>query len=151
DEIVAEVPDGFGSVEEFRKIMITLPAWAEGLPIDAKVRNGQRFCKIEAPRAAEPAPARQSPASSTPELEILEQFEQTPPHEEEPMREQQQEHARGNGRYEYPHGEEERGRATTTFVYRSADGTPYLQVRKFESINSDGKRKKSYPQYHQEN
>lgn len=35
DENVAEVPEGFGSVEEFEAIMATLPAWAEGWPIRA--------------------------------------------------------------------------------------------------------------------
>jgi DNA polymerase len=53
DEIVCEVPDGFGSVEEFQKIMTTPPAWAEGLPIAAKVRNGERFCKIAEPERVE--------------------------------------------------------------------------------------------------
>jgi DNA polymerase bacteriophage-type len=47
DEIVCEVPDGFGAVEEFHKIMVTPPAWAAGLPIAAKVRNGPRFAKID--------------------------------------------------------------------------------------------------------
>lgn len=36
DEIVAEVPEGFGSVEEFEKIMSTMPAWAESWPLKAK-------------------------------------------------------------------------------------------------------------------
>lgn len=35
DEIAAEVPHGFGSVEEFEQIMATLPAWAAGWPIRA--------------------------------------------------------------------------------------------------------------------
>lgn len=35
DEIAAEVPHGFGSVEEFEQIMATLPTWAEGWPIRA--------------------------------------------------------------------------------------------------------------------
>ena len=35
DEIVAEVPEGFGSIEEFEAIMATLPKWAEGWPIRA--------------------------------------------------------------------------------------------------------------------
>jgi CHC2 zinc finger/Toprim domain len=51
DEIVAEVPDGSGSPEEFRRIMIELPAWAEGLPVDAEVRSGLRFCKDKKPDA----------------------------------------------------------------------------------------------------
>lgn len=35
DELVAEVPQGFGSVEEFEQIMATLPDWAAGWPIRA--------------------------------------------------------------------------------------------------------------------
>lgn len=35
DENVAEVPEGFGSVEEFETIMATLPDWAAGWPIRA--------------------------------------------------------------------------------------------------------------------
>jgi DNA polymerase len=45
DEIVAEVPDGFGSTQEFTRLMITLPPWALGLPIAAKAWSGQRFGK----------------------------------------------------------------------------------------------------------
>jgi DNA polymerase len=73
DEIVVEAPAGVGSVEEFQQIMTTPPAWAEGLPIAAKVRNGERFCKIEAPRAAEPIPVQQSSTNRAPEPEILQQ------------------------------------------------------------------------------
>lgn len=36
DEDVAEVPQGFGSVEEFERIMMTLPDWCRGWPIKAK-------------------------------------------------------------------------------------------------------------------
>ena len=35
DEIVAEVPDGFGSTEEFTRLMTRKPAWALELPIAA--------------------------------------------------------------------------------------------------------------------
>jgi DNA polymerase len=52
DEIVAEAPIEFGSMEEFQRVITTLPDWAEGLPIAAKVRNGQRFAKSEKPVAA---------------------------------------------------------------------------------------------------
>jgi hypothetical protein len=54
DEIVAECSDGFGSVEEFQKLVATVPPWAEGLPITAKVRNGPRFSKSEAAQAKTP-------------------------------------------------------------------------------------------------
>jgi DNA polymerase len=53
DEIVCEVPDGFGSEEEFRRIMLELPDWAIGLPIAGKVRSGKRYAKSSAKRMAE--------------------------------------------------------------------------------------------------
>ena len=58
DEIVAEVPDGFGSEEEFVRIITELPAWADGLPVGAKVRSGPRFVEVEASSAKveEPPP-----------------------------------------------------------------------------------------------
>src|SRR5258707_13545781 len=135
--------------------MTAAPEWAAGLPIAAKARNGERFAKIEPPRPAEPAPARQSDANATPDPEILQQNSQTPPWEANGSStmfefEQQQENAAGgNGRFNgYPHGESEPpgARATTTFIYRSPDGAPYLQVRKFVVIDQDGSRKKSFPQ-----
>jgi DNA polymerase bacteriophage-type len=45
DEIIAEVPVGFGSTEEFTRLMITPPCWALGLPIAAKAWSGPRFSK----------------------------------------------------------------------------------------------------------
>jgi DNA polymerase len=61
DEIVAEAPDGFGSVEEFTRLITALPAWAEGLPVAAKVRNGPRFAKSEKPSALQYAFSATSP------------------------------------------------------------------------------------------
>jgi DNA polymerase bacteriophage-type len=43
DEIVAEVPEGFGSLEEFSRLMTRTPAWALTLPIAAKAWTGLRF------------------------------------------------------------------------------------------------------------
>jgi DNA polymerase bacteriophage-type len=45
DEIVAEVPIGFGSTEEFTRLMTRKPAWALELPIAAGAWTGQRYCK----------------------------------------------------------------------------------------------------------
>ena len=45
DEIVAEVPIGFGSTDEFARLMTISPSWAEGLPIAAKAWSGPRFNK----------------------------------------------------------------------------------------------------------
>jgi DNA polymerase bacteriophage-type len=46
DEIIAEVPEGWGSVEEFEKIMATMPPWAADWPIRASGGwRGKRFGK----------------------------------------------------------------------------------------------------------
>ena len=45
DEIVAEVPEGFGSVDEFTHLMTRKPAWALDLPIAAKAWTGRRYTK----------------------------------------------------------------------------------------------------------
>jgi DNA polymerase len=45
DELVCEVPVGFGSTDEFTKLMIRQPAWALDLPIAASAWTGLRYCK----------------------------------------------------------------------------------------------------------
>ena len=45
DELVCEVPIGFGSVEEFTRLMTRKPAWALELPIAASAWTGPRYCK----------------------------------------------------------------------------------------------------------
>ena len=45
DEIVCEVPIGFGSTEEFTRLMTRKPAWALELPIAASAWSGPRYCK----------------------------------------------------------------------------------------------------------
>lgn len=45
DELIAEVPKGFGSVEEFEKILCDTPTWAKGCPIAAEGWMGERYRK----------------------------------------------------------------------------------------------------------
>jgi DNA polymerase len=45
DELVCEVPIGFGSTEGFTHLMTLKPAWALDLPIAANAWSGPRFCK----------------------------------------------------------------------------------------------------------
>jgi DNA polymerase len=51
DEVVAEMPEGTGSMEEFKRLLIEPPAWAPDLPLNAKVRESQRFCKTSPAQA----------------------------------------------------------------------------------------------------
>jgi DNA polymerase len=49
DEVVAEIPKGFGSVEKFHRLMVECPPWAEGLPLAAKAWTRPRYAKASAP------------------------------------------------------------------------------------------------------
>ena len=45
DEIVSEVDEGFGSVDEYKQIMAQLPTWAEGCPIAVAAWEDKRYVK----------------------------------------------------------------------------------------------------------
>jgi len=121
DEIVAEVPEDFGSAEEFLSILITPPAWAAGLPLAAKVREGPRFCKSQSKpvELVEPNP------------------EAAPEPQEEPPWEQEQRAFNG-----YPSGERMFGSTTAEYIYLDQNKQPYLKVRRTSA--------KQFPQFHME-
>ena len=45
DEVICELPDGFGTQEEMKKIMCQVPKWAVGFPIAAEAKEGFRYGK----------------------------------------------------------------------------------------------------------
>jgi len=45
DELCCEVPEGFGSEQEFTELMTRKPAWAGDLPIAASAWSGPRYLK----------------------------------------------------------------------------------------------------------
>lgn len=45
DEVVGDVPEGHGSVEEFHDLLTQIPAWAEGCPVEAECWDGLRYRK----------------------------------------------------------------------------------------------------------
>jgi DNA polymerase len=45
DEIISEVPDDFGSLDEMIDIMTRVPAWAKGCPVNAEGKEGKRYRK----------------------------------------------------------------------------------------------------------
>ena len=49
DDYIVEVPENFGSLAEFVRIITTPPSWAPDLPIAAKARSADRFVEIPEP------------------------------------------------------------------------------------------------------
>jgi DNA polymerase len=57
DEIISEVPEGFGSIEEFQRLLTAVPDWAAGLPLAAKAWTRQRYAKNKTATTAGTMPA----------------------------------------------------------------------------------------------
>jgi DNA polymerase len=49
DEIICEVPESFGALDEFKRIAEQRPAWQPGVPVAGKARSGPRLADIDLP------------------------------------------------------------------------------------------------------
>ena len=71
DEAVAETPIGFGSAEEFARIMSELPPWAEDLPLVAKGWTSACYgAKVTPTKPTESPPSPPTPSSPPPSLPL---------------------------------------------------------------------------------
>jgi hypothetical protein len=135
DRFFAEVPEGFGSPDEFAKLMTELPAWAEGLPLAAKARVSKRYAKEKNEALAASAMFREE--SGEPPTDRPEPDE---PKCAEP---------RNNGhdsRASEPHGDSgpKQGRRIATYIYAHPDKPKYLRVDKYIAANGE----RHFYQYH---
>ena len=72
DEVVAEVPPGFGSEEQFLKLLIEQPSWAPDLPIAASAWSGHRYDKTDKPATGStPVPPITVATPSIPPIETI--------------------------------------------------------------------------------
>jgi DNA polymerase len=70
DEAVAEVPQGFGSADQFVELMTALPVWAAGLPVTAEAWTGIRYGRGDAPKTPEPGIVTTSTALTVPQAKL---------------------------------------------------------------------------------
>jgi hypothetical protein len=157
DEIVCEMPEGVGSKDEFLAIMTQVPAWAEGLPIAAKGRNGPRYVEVEPKDAHVHLPPDDvtvgdilGELDTEPEPEVSHEklSDQEPPEQNCSKGEQScstngSGHSNGHDWAGYASGEREWGDDAAEYIYRDMRGEPYLKVKRTS--------KKQFPQYHYEN
>jgi len=143
DEIVAEVPDDFGTAEQFLQILTASPSWADGLPIAAKVRSGQRFCKIT-PRPQTAAIATVN-AVATDESGKITTGDGVEPkdHQEAKPGDEYSNDREDHPSDSYAAGERAWGHNIARYIYRDAGGAPYLCVVRTSA--------KQFPQYHWDN
>jgi DNA polymerase bacteriophage-type len=157
DEICVEVPEDFGSAKEFLQIITTPPAWAEGLPIAAKVREGKRFCKIPqpnvmlddappiAPEELTDAVVEEAPVALEVDAgdDLVEAEKDDLYHLEDVYGSNEHDGEEARSGNSYASGERPWGRNVVEYIYREANGAPYLRVVRTSA--------KQFPQYHREN
>jgi DNA polymerase len=128
DEIVAEVPNGTGSAEEFARIMSEVPAWAEGLPVTVKAHNGPRFVEIADTPPITPDPPKEEPKAKT-------NGANGSAH-----------HTNGKEWGDYHSGDDQRG-DDAFYIYTDAAGRPYQGAKRYYK-KTNGEWKKHFAQYH---
>jgi DNA polymerase len=137
DEIVAEVPEGTGSKEDFIRIMTKLPPWAAGLPISAKGRNGPRYAEVESIPMQDDLPHVDDAGPTAPE----EPAEEPKSNGHASASDSDRDH-NGYDFSGYASGEREWGEDVDEYVYHDMRGQPYLKVKRTST--------KQFPQFHYE-
>jgi Protein of unknown function (DUF3987) len=162
DEVVCEVPDGTGDIDEFRNLITAAPAWAPDFPIAAKARIADRFIESKSPKAAAPAediaaePEAEPPPENIHKPEALEveelnlmrdkspRADMPPPEFDDPPPHEQSEQASNGSDHDYAAGEQPHGAPTIRYVYKDAQGRLYMRVNRCNG----GARGKSFSVQH---
>jgi hypothetical protein len=144
DEIVAEVPEHFGSEDEFLSILCAAPGWVKGLPVAAKVRSGPRFCKTEKKVDAQPIEnTAEDDNHSSPDADAGDDgqvhVEPDQVHDDVDI-DIETDEAAPRSWNNYASGEREWGEDITDYLYEDASGRPYHRVRRTST--------KQFPQSH---
>jgi DNA polymerase len=146
DEVVAEVENGFSSVDEFVSIMTTVPIWAEGLPLSAKGRNGARFAKIEQPENPPQGPGGNS-GGATPDEKVIEDAGPGEPSDDQLESEAPTADTTTNGGTHWqsfdfsqydkdePESERDNSQILARYIYEDAGGRPYHRVNRRKTNN----------------
>jgi hypothetical protein len=116
DEVVSEVPEGFGSTNEFTKLMTELP----GLPLAAKARVSKRYAKEK----------NEAPATSA----MFTEESSAPPTDRPEPEPDAAPRNKSNGhdtKRDYSHGERRKGRRIAEYLYRDHRGNPHTRAEKW--------------------
>jgi DNA polymerase bacteriophage-type len=145
DEIVAEVPDGFGTDQEFVRLITELPGWADGLPVGAKVRSGPRFVEVGASSAKLEEPPPNEDDDGAIKLNSPPWADDAPPIADAPAPAAKVEAPRPSADWDYARGERDTGGRIATYEYPNEAGENYhrkfrTSTHQFPQQHWDGRR-----------
>jgi DNA polymerase bacteriophage-type len=127
DEVVCEMPDGEGSLAEFKRIVIEAPGWAQGLPIACKAREGVRYAKIDGSK--EPPPSDPPPSDNG-------ELDDDLTEEEEAAAPPPPGNGGSSGGGGYQSGEDRsKGTWVEDYLYQLENGEPHLLVTRTSAKN----------------